>query len=321
MKLITQIPLQKQSDKQIDYSSKIVLLGSCFTENIGDKLSYYKFQNTINPFGILFHPEAISTLVENALSNKNYQESEVFFNNEQWHCFDAHSKLSNVSKEQILKDLNLKLKATNTAIKTASHVVITLGTSWVYRYKKQNKVVANCHKVNANEFEKKLLSVAEIISSLQKMETLIKAENPNATLIFTVSPVRHIKDGFVENTQSKSHLITAIHQFLEANVATKNYCSVYFPSYEIMMDELRDYRFYKPDMMHPNETAINYIWEKFHQVWMSKNTINIMQAVDAIQKGLMHRPFNDKSEKHQKFLEQLAIKKQVLQLQFPHIQF
>ena len=230
MKLQTQIPLIKQIENQIDYHSKIVLLGSCFVENIGEKFDYYKFQNLQNPLGILFHPEAIETLIFNAIHEKVYTEDEVFFHNEQWHCFDAHSKLSNTSKEDLIRSLNEQLELTNQQLKTASHIFITFGTAWMYAHYKSHVPVANCHKVSQNQFVKQLLSVEEVTNSIRMMVDLIHQVNANAKIIFTVSPVRHIKDGFVENTQSKAHLISAIHQFLNQQSTIGNQKSFYFPS-------------------------------------------------------------------------------------------
>ncbi|WP_158847309.1 GSCFA domain-containing protein [Algibacter sp. L1A34] len=314
MKLQTQIPFLSQENNQIDYKSKILLFGSCFSDNIGKKLDYFKFENGQNPFGILFHPKAIENLIENAIQDKVYSGDDVFFHNEQWHCFDAHSKLSNSFKDVLVDKLNLQAESTKNQLKNASHIVITLGTAWVYNLIETNSIVANCHKIPQKQFNKTLLSVEEITTSLKNILSQIRSLNNSAIVIFTVSPVRHIKDGFVENTQSKSHLLTAIHQVISQK-------SFYFPSYEIMMDELRDYRFYTEDMIHPNATAINYIWEKFQQVWISNDALNIMQAVDVVQKGIKHKAFNPNSEAHLKFLQQLENKKETLQSQFPNMVF
>jgi hypothetical protein len=314
LKLQTQIPLGKQSNNLIDYNSNILLLGSCFVENIGDKLEYFKFQTLQNPFGILFHPKAIEKLILNAIHKKKYTEDDVFHHNGQWHCYDAHSKLSSPDKELLLSALNKNLDLTTKQLCNATHIIITLGTAWVYRHYKSNLPVANCHKVPQKEFVKELLSVEEVTNSLKLIVNHIHQENPNATIIFTVSPVRHIKDGFVENTQSKAHLIAGIQSILNRN-------SFYFPSYEIMMDELRDYRFYAEDMLHPNMTAINYIWEKFKFVWISKDAYKIMDEVDGIQKGLHHKPFNPQDDTYQLFLNKLQGKITLLQSQFSHIKF
>lgn len=317
MKLQTIIPLKKQSKNLIDYHSNILLLGSCFVENIGEKLTYFKFQTLQNPFGILFQPKAIETFVANVISQKTYSENDIFFHNEQWHCFDAHSRLSASLKERLLTELNNQIKSINQQISKATHIIITLGTAWVYRFLESNQVVANCHKVPQNQFKKELLSVEEIAQSLQTMAQLIQSVNPKASIIFTVSPVRHTKDGFVENTLSKAHLITAIHQVIPSLGARV----LYFPSFEMMMDELRDYRFYAEDMLHPNAAAIQYIWEKFQYVWFSEAASKTMEAVGAIQKGLQHKPFNPNSEAHRQFLQNLKAQINRLCSQFPHISF
>ena len=315
MQFRTKIPFKKQQHNQIDYNANILMLGSCFTENIGTKLNYFKFQNTVNPFGILFHPRAIENLVLNAINEKEYTEENIFFHNEQWHCFETHSKLSNPSKRVLLQNLDDANKLTLQQIHKSTHIIITLGTAWIYRYIETDSIVANCHKIPKKKFLKELLTVDEIAESLKAMVALIQSINKNASLIFTISPVRHLKDGFIENQQSKSHLITAVHNVIEERNA------FYFPSYEIMMDELRDYRFYNEDMIHPNPTAIQYIWKKFRETWISDDTIQVMEEIDSIQKGLAHKPFNPESEQHHQFLTSLQQKMETLQEAFPSINF
>ncbi|MFD2568510.1 GSCFA domain-containing protein [Pseudotenacibaculum haliotis] len=316
MNLQTHIPINKETRNPIDYSSSIFLLGSCFSENIGNKLGYFKFQTVQNPLGILFHPKAIETLVTHAINEKEYTEEDVFFLNERWHCFDAHSQLSNVSKEDLLTHLNAAVQETHQQLKESSHIVLTLGTAWVYRFIETDTLVANCHKVPQKKFLKELLSVDEITESLEAIISLINSVNPKATILLTVSPVRHLKDGFVENQQSKAHLISAIHQVVEPRKRVH-----YFPSYELMMDELRDYRFYAEDMIHPNATAINYIWEKFAGSWISESAHNTMKKVESVQKRLSHKPFNPNSEEHQQFLQKVTTDAQTIQQEHPHISF
>ncbi|MFT4611426.1 MAG: hypothetical protein ACJA1H_000911 [Glaciecola sp.] len=316
MNLQTKIPLAPNKFNQIDYNSKVLLLGSCFSENIGEKFEYFKFQKLQNPFGIQFHPQAIETLVTNAINEKRYNQDDIFFHNEQWHCYDAHSCLSNVSQDQLLQRLNDNITSAHQFLKEASHVVITIGTAWAYRFIETDRYVANCHKVPQKKFLKELLAVEQISESLDAIMSLVKSINPKVAFVFTVSPVRHIKDGFVENTRSKSHLISAIHQI----VAPRNQ-SYYFPSYEIMMDELRDYRFYNADMLHPNTLAVNYIWECFVSIWISEDTQKTMQAIGEVQKGLAHRPFNLKSDAHLTFLIGLEEKKSIIKSHFPNIMF
>ncbi|HDZ07230.1 hypothetical protein LCGC14_0333060 [marine sediment metagenome] len=314
MNLLTKILLSK-AQNQIDYSSQLMLLGSCFSENIGAKLEHYKFQGLQNPFGILFHPLAIEKLIQRAVQENVYTEDDVFFINEQWHCFDAHSELNNPSKQKLILDLNLAVDQTLVQLKQASHVIITLGTAWVYRNTSSTKVVANCHKVPQINFTKKLLSVVEVKESLQRIITLAKSVNPEVQFIFTVSPVRHLKDGFVQNQLSKAHLISAIHQVIDSDSIS------YFPSYEIMMDELRDYRFYAKDMIHPSEIAIEYIWEKFSEVWIDETINGVMKKVDEVKRGLQHRAFNPEGEAHQKFLTSLAQKIAYIQNEYPFMDF
>lgn len=305
MKLQTQIPISR-ADNQIDYTSQLLLLGSCFSENIGQKFEYFKFRSLQNPFGILFHPLAIENLVSSAINNRKYIEADVFYENERWHCFDAHSGLSNTSKGKLLLALNESLERTNQQISKATHIIITLGTAWIYRNLKTDMVVANCHKIPQKEFKKELLSVELIVQSLENVINQVHSINNKAQIIFTVSPVRHLKDGFIENQQSKAHLITSIHRLMSPPAGSRGLS--YFASYEIMMDELRDYRFYETDMLHPNSLAIEVIWEKFKETWIAEEAYAIMEKVDEVQKGIRHRPFNPDSEQHKKFIKSLQNK-------------
>jgi hypothetical protein len=316
MNFRTQIPILK-SINPIDYNSKIVSLGSCFAVNMAEKLDYFKFQNTCNPFGILFHPLAIEKLIDFAVSKKQFSEKDVFFHNERWHSFDAHSDWSNSSKQELIANLNAIVNSTFQQITGATHIIITYGTSWVYRNIEGNTIVANCHKVPHKEFIKEILSVEIMENSMKSTIDLIRKVNPNCNIIFTVSPVRHIKDGFVENQQSKAHLITAIHNILNPKPSFLDY----FPSYEIMMDELRDYRFYAEDMLHPSQVAIDYIWERFFQTQIASAIYPIMEEVCSIQKGLQHRPFNPSSGSYLKFEEKLAKKTAKLVSQYSFMKF
>lgn len=303
MEFRTKIPIPK-STNPIDYSSKIVSLGSCFAENMAEKLDYFKFQNVCNPFGIIFNPVSIEKMIYRIVNQFFYTEKDVFFHNERWHCYEVHSDWSNPDKEVFLENLNTVLRTSLIQLFQASHIIITYGTSWVYRNLESNAVVANCHKVPQKEFSKEILSIVTIEKSMQNTLDFIQKINPGVNFIFTVSPVRHLKDGVVENQLSKSHLITTIHQAINDKPQNINY----FPSYEIMMDELRDYRFYAEDMVHPNQVAINYIWERFSETVISEESHSIIKEVETIQKGLQHRPFNPSSKSHQQFLSKLQDK-------------
>ena len=316
MNFTTKVPV-KTYEFPINYSAKLLLLGSCFAENMGEKFDYFKFQTTINPFGIIFNPVSIEKLVKRAVNRTICTEADVFFHNDLWHSFGVHSECSQTDKEILLKQLNAAVEVMHSQIIEASHIVITYGTSWVYRLKTTNEMVANCHKVPQSEFTKEILSPETIAQSMQNTMDLILQINPDCKFIFTVSPVRHIKDGFPENQRSKAHLITAIQTILNPKSSFLNY----FPAYEIMMDELRDYRFYAEDMLHPSQAAIDYIWIRFFENYVNTDCFDTMQEVCNIQKGLSHRPFNPETKSHQQFLETLNQKIIRLKEQFPHFQF
>lgn len=316
MKLSTPVPVHPQ-DPKIDHHSKVFLMGSCFVENIGEKLDYYKFQNLRNPFGILYHPHALENFLLRTVKAYEYTDADVFYHNERWHCFAAHSVLSNASRENLINDLNEHSRQSQKFLKTATHIILTLGTSWVYRTKETEEAVANCHKLPQNNFTKEITPVEEIERSLISAISSIRKVNSDVPIIITISPVRHLKDGVVENQQSKAHLISALHKVLKE----PKWKTAYFPAYEIMMDELRDYRFYSEDMLHPNATAIQLIWNKFTTAWCSENAMSTIGQIEQIQRGLSHRPFNESSDAHQEFLRNLENKIKSINSQFPHIEF
>lgn len=321
MNFTTKIPIP-QNINFIEYRSKILLFGSCFAENIGEKLRYYKFQTQVNPFGIIFNPFSIEKLIERVVVQRHFTKDDIFFFNERWHCYEAHSELSHPDSEVVLSNLNQILSDTQKQLQQATHIIFTYGTSWVYRHIETNAIVANCHKVPQKQFTKELLSIDSIQKSIQNTISLIATLNPKCNFIFTVSPVRHLKDGFVENQVSKAHLIAAIYSFLqESEVVPPSGARGIFPSYEIMMDELRDYRFYADDMIHPSQLAIDYIWERFTTTQIDANAIATMELVQTIQKGLAHRPFNPNSESHQKFEANLKEKIATLEAQYSFIKF
>lgn len=315
MKLQTKIPIESETPK-IDYDSKILLLGSCFVESIGGKLDYVKFQTLQNPFGILFNPIVIERIIERALESDFFTESDIFFKNERWYCFEMHSSVCATNKIDFLSLINNKLNELREYLITASHIVLTFGTSWVYRFLKTKKIVANCFKIPQKEFQKDLLSIEEIKTSYNNIVTQILSRNPDTQIITTISPVRHLKEGLIENNRSKAHLITVLQQLVSKEKKVS-----YFPSYELMLDELRDYRFYKEDMIHPNDTAIKIIWEFFKKTWISKKTESIQKSIRTIRSGLDHQPFDPTSKQHQLFLQDLKEKMNQVEKEFSHIKF
>ncbi|OOV26913.1 GSCFA domain-containing protein [Flavobacterium sp. LM5] len=318
MLLSTPISISK-SNFPIDYQSKMVLMGSCFAENIGNKFQYFKFNTLVNPFGIIFNSVSIEKMIERVVLQKTFSKEDIFYHNERWHSYEVHSDCSTDDPEALLNNLNQLLSETKKQLQEATHFIITYGTSWVYRHIETNAIVANCHKVPQKQFTKELLSIDKIQKSIQNTISLIATLNPKCNFIFTVSPVRHLKDGFVENQVSKAHLIAAIHDNLKTEHLELN--TDYFPSYEIMMDELRDYRFYADDMIHPSQLAIDYIWERFTATQIDANAIATMELVQTIQKGLAHRPFNPNSESHQKFEANLKEKIATLEAQYSFMKF
>ena len=310
----TIVPISKAT-KSITYYSSIVSLGSCFAVNMAQKFAYYKFPITVNPFGVLFHPLAIENILQHTIENSLYTAEDFFLHNELWHSFDFHSDMSQSSLKEAIQLANSQQIQLQQALQEASFCFITLGTAWVYIYNSIDTIVANCHKLPAQHFSKRLLSIEEITESLSHIITLLKQFNPLITVVFTISPIRHIKDGFFENQVSKSQLFAALYPLITDNK------SLYFPAYELLLDELRDYRFYANDMVHPSEMAINYIWERLVATYIETATQADMKQVDSIQKGLSHRPFNPETESHQQFLAQLQQKMEAFTMKYPHIRF
>ncbi|ANW96545.1 GSCFA domain-containing protein [Wenyingzhuangia fucanilytica] len=303
----TEIKLASQQQNVLDHQSKVLLLGSCFSENIGNKLSYYQFNTVINPFGTLFSPTAIAKVLEDTVNEKTYIESELIKQGEFFHSLHHHSDLSGLATVEVIANIHKAQQKCLAQLKSATHVVITLGTSWVYGHLLSNQLVANCHKIPQTEFDKRMLSLQEIEVALEDITKNIRKVNSSTQIIFTVSPVRHTKDGLIENSLSKAQLLTATHKIKEShNVA-------YFGSYEIMMDDLRDYRFYESDMIHPNEVAINYIWEQFSKVWISEKAQSYFKRIASVQQSKLHKPFQENSVSHQEFLKKLAVKQSQLE--------
>jgi len=306
----------KKQEPVIDYNSKILLIGSCFTEHVSKKLDYYKFNTLTNPFGILFNSSAIKIAIQQIVENRLYTKTNLVQHNDLWHSFNHHSQFSSPNYKKTLKNINVKIIEANQFIKDASHIIITLGTAWVYTHNKSHNIVANCHKIPQQDFTKSLQNTSQIINDLNHVYAGIKSINPAAKLLFTVSPIRHLRNGFAENMLSKAHLISAIQTHIKSKID-----SFYIPCYEIMMDDLRDYRFYKSDMIHPNSTAINYIWDFFKNCWISDKTNQTMEKIDSIQKDLQHRPFNKDTETYLKFKINLDKKIAILKVNYPSIKF
>lgn len=304
----------KPAEKSIDFNSGVALFGSCFSESIAKKIAYFQIPHFRNSHGILFNPIAIEEALSDCSKKREFTEDDLICRDDIWLSLRHHSCFSSTKKNELLNAINLSVEAGYAFLKNNTHLILTLGTAWIYTYHK-NTIVANCHKIPQKEFDKTLLSVDEIIQSLTRVVLNMRALNPGMEIIFTLSPVRHLKDGFVENSNSKAHLLTAIHAVCHA------LHTHYFPSYEIIMDDLRDYRFYNADMVHPNQTAIDYIWELFKETWIDPAVYPVLHDVDTIQRSLSHIPFREDSNDHLLFLKTLSLKMDHLLKRFPHMEF
>ena len=303
----------KAFTQKVELNHQLFLAGSCFTEQIGDKLINHKFSVTQNPNGILFNPISIAKSIESYISNQSYQGEDLFFHNELWGSWDHHTKFSSIDQESCLQQINLSQQLAHQQLKKADWLILTLGSAFAYQLE-DNRVVANCHKVPTDKFQKKLYSSTEIHDALATMIEQLKAFNPNLKIIFTISPVRHLRDGFVENNRSKANLITAVAEL------TESFGHVfYFPAYELIIDDLRDYRFFAEDMVHPNYQATQYVWEKFIDCCISESTQQLMKEITVINMARKHKPFNPKSNQHLTFLKTHLNKTQELLKKAPFL--
>ncbi len=291
-------PLTSLSER-IGYENKIFSIGSCFSQNIADKMQYLKFDVFTNPFGITYNPLSIALGLERILTRKLYTEDDLFFQHELWNSFDHHSDFSAPEKDVVLKNINEQLQTGYTYLQNAKTIIITFGTAYYYELKENRKAVNNCHKVAARNFSHVLFSSREIVDRCSAVIENIRSVNSSANFIFTVSPVIHRNLPAEKNTFSKSHLIIACHELCHLFEKVD-----YFPAYELMLNDLRDYRFYKPDLLHPNETAIDYIFEKFTACCIEKSSLLLMQQILQLKNNLYHKPRNVASAAHQNFLQQ-----------------
>lgn len=307
MKFRTEEEVAPWSD-HIDYSHHILSLGSCFANNIATKLAERKFRVSSSPTGILFNPESIASAVERMASGTTPSKEELIDVGGRWLSYDFHSSVSGATPDEAIEAMSQAIDTGHKALTEADYLIVTLGTAWVYRLKSSGKVVANCHKQPHNIFSRELLSVDEVTAALER---IIKATS--SRIIFTISPVRHIGEGVEQNSLSKAILRVAV----DAVCSRYAERTKYFPSYEIVMDDLRDYRFYGEDLVHPTPMAIDYIAEKFFDVALNNKSKQLMPKVSQITKASSHRPVNPSSREHQSFVErQLAIIEDMPEIDF-----
>lgn len=309
----------KAFPEKIAHEQNIFLAGSCFTEHIGAKLEQHKFNILQNPNGILFNTASLSQSIINYIDEKIYTAEELFHFNELWTSWDHHSKFSSIAKEICLQQINDSQAAAHNFLKTADWAILTLGSAFVYELteeKQKGRIVANCHKLPASSFTKRLLGLEEVLTQLDGLIYRLKKFNPKLKIIFTISPVRHLREGLIENNRSKATLIQAVHQVVDKFAGL-----YYFPAYELVIDDLRDYRFYAEDMVHPNYAATNYVWEKFVQTCIDSKALPLMKELHAVYMATQHKPFNPTSQSHQQFINTNKEKIHQLKENHPYLNF
>jgi hypothetical protein len=298
------------SNHFIGLKSPILTIGSCFADAIGTRLKINKIFSTPNPFGVIYNPHSIHKVLQYGIQNAFAPEPTYLFNNERYLNYDFHSELSSSKQEDLQKDINNSIEAVHRVLKSAQWLIITYGTAWVYQRNDNGDIVANCHKMPSTLFSKSLLTQEKIIASFDCCYNDLKKINPSIQIILTVSPVRHTKDTLELNSVSKSVLRLACH-----SISTAHNDVLYFPAYEIMMDDLRDYRFYKADMIHPTDVAEEYIWNKFIDCYADHELKKFLKAWKPIITALAHRPFHQNTTAHQQFLHETLQKLEALRTQ------
>lgn len=320
----------KKFDKPINYRDKILLTGSCFTEHIGNALEELKFSVLQNPNGILFDPISVCKSLNSYTTNRQYTESDLFQLNEVWHSWQHHSRFSNVDKKECLRIINESQSKAHNFLKEANWLIITLGSSFSYQLTEQavktesylqkppsgGLGVSNCHRAPAQWFNKHLLEIDEITTALEDCSNQLFQFNPELKIIFTVSPVRHIRDGVIDNNRSKARLIESVHHFV--NKYDQLY---YFPAYELVIDVLRDYRFYDADLVHPNYMATEFVLEKFSETCIDDESLELMGEVKKIVIAAKHKPFQPDTKIHQLFLQSHYEKTKTLSGNYPFLDF
>lgn len=300
----------------LSHQERLLLMGSCFTENMGRLLVDHKFSCDVNPFGVLYNPASLSQALRRVLSGIPFCGEELFFFREQYHSYMHHGSFSDQNAEEALAKMNARLLEAHRNFSTLNHLIITWGTSWVYQLNETGQIVSNCHKVPDEKFTRRRLSVQEIVDDYRELIREMKEVNPSLKIIWTVSPIRHLKDGMHGNQLSKATLLLAVEELQQLFP----HGTVYFPSYEIVLDDLRDYRFYADDMLHPSPVAIRYIWNCFAECFFGEETLLVMKEIESIVKSLNHKPFRPQSAEYSRFLGQILLNIERLKEKYPNLE-
>lgn len=310
MNFRTKVTLPNLSNEwKIFYNDGVMLLGSCFSDSVGLKMQNVALRVNPNPFGTLYNPYSIATALNRLMSGKKFVTEELFEHDGLYHSFMHHSQFSDISVEKTLQRINDSFVNAHQQLKTVRFLIVTFGTAWVYRLVDSGQVVANCHKLPEKNFLRNRLSVDEVVGIFEKILLDLHQFNSKLQVIFTVSPIRHFRDGIHDNQLSKSTLLLAIDELCRKHTA--NTC--YFPAYEIVLDELRDYRFFAEDMVHPSTLAVQYVWECFCEMFFEGKTMSYFSKIEKIRKAFSHRPFNENTESYKTFLKNINTQKQFLE--------
>ncbi|ULQ57801.1 GSCFA domain-containing protein [Flavihumibacter rivuli] len=314
MKLLTDISI-KSPDTRVKYTDPVMLVGSCFTEHIGDRMEELKFEVLQNPHGILFDPISVCNSLVSYIENKQYQATDLFFHNELWQSWAHHSRFSGIDQDAVLANINSSQDKAHHFLKRAGWLVITLGSSFSYRLVDQQDLpVANCHRAPGQWFRKHLCPIDETVTSLDNTLYRLFHYNPDIRVIFTISPVRHLRDGVVENNRSKARLIESVHHLV--NKFNRLY---YFPAYELVIDVLRDYRFYDIDLAHPNYAATQFVLEKFREYFIDPAAYEPMDLVQQVLTARRHKAFQPKTNAHRQFMQSFHNKALALKEKYPFL--
>ena len=301
---------------QINHSQSIYCIGSCFANHIYEGLRKRKISTHLNSHGILYHPISIIQSLNTLITLEEMSLEDLHLNNGLYHSFQHHGRFSKIDAKETLHGINQNIKDFHQYLKNADYLICTLGASFAFKRKSTEEIVANCHKFPNDHFERVFITRPTIVNAFNACIENINQFNPNLKLIFTISPVRHLRDGLIENQKSKANLILSVDEIVKQN---EN--AFYFPSYEIMIDDLRDYRFYAKDYIHPNEQALHYIQDLFSSSFFNNKTKDLNTRILKINDALNHKPFHEKSSAHQEFITQQLNKIEQLEMEEPHLNF
>lgn len=301
----------------LTHAHKLMLIGSCFATEMGERLQRAKFACDVNPYGVLYNPFSISQALKEMLLGKVYSQTDLYQHGGYWHSAMHHGDFSALDADEALQTINQRIAMAHDELKSLDFLLLTFGTSWVYEEKDTYRIVGNCHKLPERNFVRSRLSVEEITDEYTSLLTGMTARNPKLKIILTVSPIRHVRDGLHDNQLSKATLLLAIDQ-LQQTFPERVF---YFPAYELLMDELRDYRFYADDLVHPSAKAVEMVWQRFVQATMSADTQQLMKQCNNLAQSLNHRPLQPQSEENKRFLQQIMLNIAELSEKYPYLDF